>query len=425
MKPPSKGWGYENTLVLVNWFIWTFAVMDRLLIAYLFPILVPEFNLSFAQVGLLIAVTSLMWGVFIIIGGTLGDKYGRKPLILFATLFFSLFSWASGLARNVWQMFAIRAVNGAAEGLYPSNAIATIAEESTPSRRGLNLGIWMTGYPAGGLFLAAIYGTFVASTLGWQWAFYLTVIWGVIMAALFWRFIREPASTLARKEARREGKADLVRAADGTTVGYGDVLRNRNVVVLMATAFIYFIWVYTIVSFGTLYLTQIGKMDLTTAGAVFSFFGIGSIIGSILLPWLSDSIGRRPAQMIGFLGAAVFTLAFAYLGGTSVALSALLLFLSGFFGFACASLVTSTGPAEAVPFTMAGLAVGLVVFSGELSSSVAIWLVGGLADIYGLPVTMLIAGVIPFAAIATTAMLKETAPRFLAAPTIAVPEAGI
>lgn len=128
--------------------------------------------------------------------------------------------------------------------------------------------------------------------------------------------------------------------------------------------------------------------------------------------------------MIGFLGAAVFTLAFAYLGGTSVALSALLLFLSGFFGFACASLVTSTGPAEAVPFTMAGLAVGLVVFCGELSSSVAIWLVGGLADIYGLPVTMVIAGFVPLVAIITTAMLKETAPKFQGIPTMAGPEAG-
>lgn len=424
MATRSSRWPYENSVLTINWFIWTFAVMDRLLIAYLFPVLVPEFKLSFAQVGLLIAVTSMMWGVFIIIGGMLGDKYGRRPLILAATLIFSLFSWATGLASNLGQLFGIRAVNGAAEGLYPSNAIATIAEESTPSRRGLNLGIWMMGYPAGGLFFAAIYGTFMASTLGWRWAFYLTIIWGAVMAAIFWRFIREPASTLARQKARKEGRADVVKTADGATVGYGDVLRNRNVVVLMVTALIYFIWVYIVITFGTLYLTQIGKMDLITAGAVFSFFGIGAILGSIVIPWLSDSIGRRPAMMIGFLGATVFTLAFAYLGGTNVALSALLLFLSGFFGFACASLVTSTGPAEAVPFTMAGLAVGLVVFSGELSSSVAIWLVGGLADIYGLPVTMVIAGLVPLVAIATTAMLRETAPKFQGIPTMAGPEAG-
>lgn len=76
MATRSSRWSYENSVLTINWFIWTFAVMDRLLIAYLFPVLVPEFKLSFAQVGLLIAVTSMMWGVFIIIGGMLGDKYG-------------------------------------------------------------------------------------------------------------------------------------------------------------------------------------------------------------------------------------------------------------------------------------------------------------------------------------------------------------
>jgi MFS family permease len=127
----ARRWRYEYTVVLIHWFIWGFVAMDRLVIGYLFPMIVPDLKLDFTQVGIVMSLIGITMGLMGIFGGALSDKFGRKALIVPSTIIFSLLSWGTGLARSFVQLAMVRTVLGIAEGPYYPAAVATIAEEAT------------------------------------------------------------------------------------------------------------------------------------------------------------------------------------------------------------------------------------------------------------------------------------------------------
>ena len=124
--------GYEYTVVALNFFIVGFVALDRILIANLFPWVMPALKIDFTKAGLIMAILSLTWSVSAIVFGGVSDKVGRKIIIIPATIVFSLMSWMSGMVTSLGQLLGIRAFMGVAEGAYYPTAIATVAEESKP-----------------------------------------------------------------------------------------------------------------------------------------------------------------------------------------------------------------------------------------------------------------------------------------------------
>src|SRR3972149_2462823 len=150
-------WRYEYTAVLIHFFIWGFVALDRIAISFLFPLMLPELKMGFTEAGLVMSIVGLTWAAGGLIFGIFSDKYGRKTFIIPATIAFSILSWMSGLSRNFGQLLAIRAVLGLPEGAYYAAGTATIAEVSTPKRRGLMIGIHHSAWAIIGALLGPIY----------------------------------------------------------------------------------------------------------------------------------------------------------------------------------------------------------------------------------------------------------------------------
>ncbi len=412
----EKRGSYEYTVLVIHWFIWGFVAADRLLIAYLFPMVLPDLKMSFTQAGFLMSILGIVWGIMAIFGGGISDKFGRKTVIIPATLIFSLTSWATGLARSFFQLSFIRGIMGGAEGAYYPTGVATIAEEARPSRRGLWIGLHQTGFPVYGLFLAPIYATQIGSAYGWRWAFYLTLIPGIILALVHWVFIREPKSVAERIEARKKGIAHKIVAEDGKHVTVGSVLKFRNIILSIFISICFMTWLWVFSSFGTLYLTKVQNMQMTTAGFVMSAWGIGGLFGMFCLAGISDYIGRKTALIIACPLAGLATLWFAFGGGSPVVLFIVMLFV-GFFGSGAYPIFLSAIPSETVPFALAGLAIGIPTGVGELIGAGVLPTIGGMmADAYGLGSTMVLAGVAPLVATIFALFVIETAPRKKAVP---------
>jgi MFS family permease len=411
----SKRWSYEFTVLIIHWFIWGFVAFDRMLVTYVFPMLLPDLKMSFTQAGMIMSVLGLAWGAMAIFGGGLGDKFGRKTIIIPATLIFSLTSWATGLARSLAQLAVVRAIMGGAEGSYYPSAVATIAEESKPSRRGLMVGLHQTGFPLWGMFVAPIYATQVATVWGWRWAFYLTIIPGIILAIVHWRFIREPKSTAGRIEARKQGVAHHVVSETGEHLTAKSVLKFRNIIIgiFVSICFMTHLWVFA--AFTTLYLTKVHNFAMTTAGFVMSGQGVGALLGMFCLAAISDRIGRKPALLIACVVGGLSTLWFAFLGPAPTAMWFLLLVV-GFFTGGAFPIFASLIPSETVPFALAGLAIGIPTGAGELIGAGVLPTVGGIvADSYGLGATIIMAAVAVLIATIFASFLVETAPRKKAA----------
>jgi len=406
-----RWWPYEFTVVLIHWFILGFVAFDRLLIAYVFPVLLPEMKMDFTQAGMLMSIVGLAWGCTCIIGGSMSDKYGRKRVIIPSTVIFSLMSWATGLARGFVQLAVIRTVLGCFEGTYYPAGVATVAEEAKPSRRGAMIGLHQTAFPIWGSFIGAVYATQVAAAWGWRWVFYLTLIPGLIIALVHWIFVKEPKSVAARIEARKRQEVHKVVSETGKHVTVKDVLRFRNIFLSTVVSVCFMAWLWTLLTFATVFLTKVKGFEMTTAGFIMSGWGLGGAIGQFFIPALSDFLGRRNTLALSAFLGGLATLWFALLGPNAVLLY-LAGLLAGVFGWGAYPLFLDVIPSETVPFAYAGLAVGIATGVGELVGAAAFPTIGGIfSDAFGLKPTMLAAGIAPMVGAVFALFVVETAPR--------------
>jgi MFS family permease len=138
----KRFWTYENGLLLLLAVSFGFAFFDRNAVNYLAPFIVRELGLTNTQVGLLGSVLSLSWALSGYAIGRWSDAAGvRKPFLVVILLTFSACSLLSGLAPSFSLLLAARLVMGIAEGPMLPICLAIMAAESSPARRGLNVGI--------------------------------------------------------------------------------------------------------------------------------------------------------------------------------------------------------------------------------------------------------------------------------------------
>ncbi|WP_168197916.1 MFS transporter [Pseudolabrys sp. FHR47] len=388
---------------------WGFSAADRLLIAMLFPYVLPEFGLDFTMAGVLMAAMSIGYLVLAVGGGALSDKFGRKVVILPSVLVFSIGSALTGLATSVVQLIGWRTVVGAAEGSYNMAATAQIAEESPPDKRGMYVGFYTSAFPLFASFVAPLYGTMIAEAWGWRWACYLTIVPGLLLVPYIWLKIRERghASTSASGVATSQ-------ANTGAGPSWVEVLKRRNVLISASISIFWMVWLWSWLSFGTLFLTKVKGYQPGSAGVLMAALGAGGFLGMTAMCALSDRIGRKPVVMMAAVVGLIGTLTAIYLPDGSMAITWAVLFVTSFVTWGMCPVILSVIPSESVPSNWVALGVAVVTCLAEFAGIIiAPPGLGALADHFGLLTSMTVAafGMVPMFLISLA--LKETAPRLV------------
>ena len=163
-------WSYENRLLSVLTLTFGFVFFDRAAMSFLAPFVARELALNNVQIGLLASALSATWAVSGYTVGRICDRRGNYRVILVgAMVVFSLCSFVSGLATSFIMLLLTRALMGAAEGPVLPIAQTLMAQASSESRRGFNMGTMQTfGSYALGAFLAPIVLISIASHWGWR-----------------------------------------------------------------------------------------------------------------------------------------------------------------------------------------------------------------------------------------------------------------
>lgn len=413
MTRPVGFWTPINVTVLIYFLTWGLAAGDRLLIAMLFPFVLPEFGLEYAQAGLLMAAMSGGYLVFAFVGGLLSDRIGRKKVILPSVFIFSIGSAVTGFAGGFASLVGYRTVVGAAEGSWNMAATAHIAEECPPEKRGLYIGFYNAAFPLFASFIAPIYATLIAQAWGWRWACILTIVPGLILVPVIAKFVKESGRYVAPDSAHAVAAPAHELAASSS---WFDVLKQRNVLTAAIIAVFWMIWLWSWLSFGTMFFTKIKHYDPAAGGVLMSALGAGGCIGSFLLSAVSDKIGRKPVVMLAAAFGLIGTLAVIYLPAGNLPLTWLVLFVTAFMTWGIAPVILSVIASESVPPNHVALGVAIVTCLAEFAGIIiAPPGLGALADAYGLSTSLLVAaaGLIPMFLLAF--VLQETAPRVLAA----------
>jgi len=243
----------------------------------------------------------------------------------------------------------------------------------------------------------------MAAAYGWRATFFLSAAPGLALAALM-------AWLLPRDAGPRHGKDE-----GGSVLGaIGALLRVPNMRVALAVAALFTAWLVLQNVFLPVYLTDEKGLAPETMGKVIAMGGIAGVAGGILLPLLSDRIGRRPVVIGACLAGLATPLAMLLLPPDPLLLGGAILL--GWLPLGIAPLYCATIPCESVPPALATSAVGLAMGTAELLGGVAAPAVAGsAADAFGRSAVFVIC--IGLALLAATAafLLRETAPRLTVA----------
>jgi len=353
---------------------------DRFIINPLFPIIQKDLGLSYQDLGLISAVLALTWGVASIFSGQIADRLGHKPVMVVATLVFSALVATTGLATGLLSLVAIRAVMGLAEGSFLPASIVTTVESSKPSRVGLNVGLQQMAQPLFGLGVGPVIAVALLKVVpNWHWVFAVAAFPGVIVAALIAMVIRhDPPHSPADHTPEK-------------TVGFLHALGNRNVIFNVIGMCCYLTALITLSAFLPNYLTDYLKLTIDQMGGVLAGLGLGSFVGMVAVPAISDRLGRKPVMLVALV-IALAALSFATNAGPDVGVLFATLFVSTFMIAGVVAINVGPLTSASVPPAIAATATGLVVGIGEIvGGAIAPAVAGGLADSMGIPIILKIA----------------------------------
>jgi len=391
---------YEANIVALMAIGFGLVALDRYIINPLFPVMQKDLGLNYRDLGLISGVLALTWGIGAVVAGRLSDRFGRKQVLIPAIVVFSLLVGSTGLATGLVSLLIIRALMGFSEGAYLPTSIVATVEASRATRIGLNIGLQQMSAPLVGLGLGPLIGVGLLKILpSWHWVFAVVAIPGFITALLLWRTMRKdvPAAQAMNPVLLRKSRlADWKVLARSSTVA----VNTLNMVCLLGT-------LVSLAVFVPNYMTDHLRLSLEDMSKAAAGLGAGSVIGTIVLPMISDRVGRRPIMILGAIVLVGGVLAFGRLGPNVVSLF-LALFVAALG--ATGNMAINVGPltGAAVSPALAATATGIVTGVGEiLGGALGVALIGVAAQTRGIGIVPLIATCTAIAALAVTLVWVE------------------
>lgn len=369
--------------------------LDRWVIAPLFPVIMKDLGFNYQDLGIVVGITALTWGVASLILGGLSDRVGRRKILIPTLAALSIFSGITGLAGGLGSMVLLRGILGIFEGAYVPTAFAAVKDASAPQKLGLNMGMLGAGSAIATAIAPILATQLLPLVPSWQWVFVLVSIPGFIVTYLLFRLIQDPQ--YQQSEVKHKFR-------------FKELLQFRNIRVGILAMCGIMAGIFVLSAMIPTYLTDHLKLSLTDMGFVASSIGFGGFVGAILIPGLSDRVGRKPALVGALIVAVLAIIAFKSM------VSPVFLFATLFLASACivGSLVMLDGPiaTETVPAPMIGAASGIIIGIGEIfGGGVAPVISGAVAENFGIDhvPNVALAGVLW--AIVCGLFLVETAPK--------------
>jgi EmrB/QacA subfamily drug resistance transporter len=189
------------------------AFIDGTVVNVALPALQADLGASVADVQWVVEAYALFLAALLLVGGALGDHYGRRRMFAAGVGLFALASAWCGLAPNVTQLIVARGAQGVGAALLVPGSLAIISASFGEAERGRAIGTW-SGFSAITAAVGPVVGGWLIEHVSWRAVFFINLPLGVVVLALvFWRV----------PESREEGGArrlDWV-GAGLTTAGLG------------------------------------------------------------------------------------------------------------------------------------------------------------------------------------------------------------
>jgi len=163
------------------------AFIDGTVVNVALPALQADLNATVVDVQWVVEAYALLLAALLLVGGSLGDIYGRRRIYVMGVIVFTIASAGCGLAANVNQLIFARAVQGIGAALLVPGSLAIISASFGEHDRGRAIGTW-SGFTAMTTAVGPVLGGWLIEHGTWRWAFFINVpLAAIVIFLTLWR----------------------------------------------------------------------------------------------------------------------------------------------------------------------------------------------------------------------------------------------
>jgi EmrB/QacA subfamily drug resistance transporter len=171
------------------------AFIDGTVVNVALPALQSALHATLAEVQWVVEAYALFLAALLLIGGSLGDLYGRRKIFTAGVVLFSVASAWCGLSPNIGQLIVARALQGIGGALLVPGSLALISANFPEKERGRAIGTW-SGFTSITAAIGPVLGGWFIEHGSWRWVFFINLPLALVVVLLaLWKVPESEAGT--------------------------------------------------------------------------------------------------------------------------------------------------------------------------------------------------------------------------------------
>jgi len=166
------------------------AFIDGTVVNVALPALQKDLHATVVGVQWVIEAYSLFLAALLLVGGSLGDRYGRRGVFVAGIMIFAAASARCGFASGIGQLIAARAVQGVGAALLVPGSLAIISNSFSEEERGRAIGTW-SGFSAITAAIGPVLGGWLVETISWRAVFFINIPIAILVIIISLRHVPE------------------------------------------------------------------------------------------------------------------------------------------------------------------------------------------------------------------------------------------
>jgi MFS family permease len=294
-KPTRK----HYKILLLSWAGWVFDFYDLILYTFLMIPIKKELGFSDVQVSFILGASLAATAVGGVIFGFLSDKYGRKKVLQWTILTYSIGTFLSGFSGSILMLLIFRIITGLGVGGEWGTGQTYIGETFPPKMRGRYGAFMQTGAPIG-IALASIIGGYLAPEIGWRLCFFVSIL-PAILVMLIRKHLPESDIWEERQKLVGEGllsKEELINEKSNKFLALFSKEHRKYFILALVLAIFDMSAYWFTYSWMPGYLHEQRQFTMAKSALFILITQTGGFLGYFTFGFVADKFGRRPAYSV-------------------------------------------------------------------------------------------------------------------------------